>query len=109
MDGLLIPKNNIKKGLIYIAFCRKIKGRRFKTIAPYNKEMMQGKKNNLPPKAPEHHILDETFTGLFKTDKPKFKLCSWFDDFSLYQKLTIIFCSGCFAFDLFVILYTIFT
>lgn len=33
---------------------------------------MQGKKNNLPPKAPEPYILDETFTGLFKSDKPKY-------------------------------------
>ena len=34
---------------------------------------MQGKKNNLPPKAPEPYVLDETLAGLFKSDKPKFK------------------------------------
>lgn len=29
--------------------------------------------SNLPPKAPEPYILDETFSGLFKPNKPKFK------------------------------------
>lgn len=74
MDGFIYFQNNIKKGLIYIAFWRKIKGRRFKTIAPYDKEMMQGKKNNLPPKAPEPYVLDETFTGLFKPFKKRRKI-----------------------------------
>lgn len=40
---------------------------------PYDKEAMQGKKNNLPPKAPEPCVLNETFSDLFKPCKPKFK------------------------------------
>ncbi len=68
MDGQIYFQNNIKKGLIYIVFWRKVKARKFKTIIPYDIEVKQGKKNNLPPKAPEPYVLDETFIGLFKPE-----------------------------------------
>lgn len=51
MDGFIYFHNNIKKGLIYIAFWEKVKTRQFKTIVPYNKEAMQGK---IKPKSKGH-------------------------------------------------------